>query len=67
MSFCGKSIRESSIRELTDGLVVGIERKGQRILNPDSSISIEPEDLLWIVGDRKKLEQTNTKDRHPSR
>ena len=32
----GQSIRSSGIRETTQGLVVGIERQGQRILNPDS-------------------------------
>lgn len=49
--FCGRSIRESGIREKSKGLVVGIERKDQRILNPDSQVEIEAGDLLWIVGD----------------
>jgi CPA2 family monovalent cation:H+ antiporter-2 len=53
--FVGKSIRESGIREKTDGLVVGVERAGQRILNPDASISIIDGDLLWIVGDMEKI------------
>lgn len=55
MSFCNKPIRDSGIRELTSGLVVGIERQGRRILNPDSNISIEVGDLVWIVGDQQKL------------
>jgi CPA2 family monovalent cation:H+ antiporter-2 len=50
-----KTIRNSGIREQTNGLVVGIERKGQRILNPASDLVIEPGDLLWIVGDMKKI------------
>ena len=33
--FINKSIRESGIRTRTNGLVVGIERSGQRILNPE--------------------------------
>lgn len=49
--FLGRSIRESGIREQTHGLVVGIERGGKRILNPDSNVRIENADLLWIVGD----------------
>lgn len=51
----GKTIRESGIRESTDGLVVGIERKGERILNPSSDTVIAWDDVLWIVGNRKKI------------
>ncbi len=53
--FLHRTIRESGIREKTAGLVVGIERAGRRILNPDSHLSIQNGDLLWIVGDRQKL------------
>ena len=56
MSFANKTIRKSSIREKTDGIVVGIERHGERILNPDSMLRILPDDLLWIVGDSSKIE-----------
>jgi len=51
----GKTIRDSRLREGTDGLVVGIERKGIRILNPSSDTVIEWDDVLWIVGNRKKI------------
>jgi len=50
-----QSIRESGIREQTQGLVVGIERKGIRILNPDSNLIFENEDIVWIVGNIKKI------------
>ncbi|HLA56293.1 MAG TPA: cation:proton antiporter [Flavobacterium sp.] len=53
--FIGKSIRQSQLREKTSGLVVGIERKGKRILNPDSHLILEKDDILWIVGDKKLL------------
>lgn len=53
--FIGKSIRQSQLREKTSGLVVGIERKGKRILNPDSQLILEQDDILWIVGDKKLL------------
>lgn len=56
-SFCGRSIRDSGIREQTHGLVVGIERKGRRYLNPDSTMQIENGDLLWIVGDAGLLRE----------
>lgn len=50
-----QSIRSSGIREKTQGLVVGIERKGERILNPDSNLIFENEDVVWIVGNSKKV------------
>ena len=54
-SFLGKSIKESNLREKTKGLVVGIEKRGNRTLNPESNIILEKDDILWIVGDRKLL------------
>lgn len=51
----GKSIRESQIREKTHGIIVGIERNGKRILNPESHWILESDDILWIAGDRKKI------------
>lgn len=48
----GKTIRDSQIREKTLGMIVGLERNGERILNPDSSMVIENQDVLWIAGDR---------------
>jgi CPA2 family monovalent cation:H+ antiporter-2 len=53
----GLTIRESGIREKTSGLVVGIERDGQRILNPESQTVLEWNDIVWIVGDRKKIQE----------
>jgi monovalent cation:H+ antiporter-2, CPA2 family len=53
--FLGKSIKESRLREKTKGLIVGIEKKGKRMLNPESNIVLEKDDILWIVGDKKLL------------
>jgi CPA2 family monovalent cation:H+ antiporter-2 len=50
-----QSIRNSGIRETTQGLVVGIERAGERILNPDSNLVFENGDVVWIVGNNKKI------------
>jgi CPA2 family monovalent cation:H+ antiporter-2 len=55
--YLGKTIRESGIREFTDGLVVGLERNARRILNPDPLIVLEVNDLLWIVGNDEKLKK----------
>jgi CPA2 family monovalent cation:H+ antiporter-2 len=51
----GKTIKESEIRELTKGLIVGIERSGERLLNPESSVTLQSGDVLWIVGNPKRI------------
>ncbi|MES2765792.1 MAG: cation:proton antiporter [Bacteroidota bacterium] len=48
--FTGKSIRDSGIQDKTRGLIVGIERNGERMLNPDSSTIFENNDIVWIIG-----------------
>lgn len=53
--FSGKTIRDSGIREKTNGLVVGIERNGERLLNPDSFTVFEWDDIVWVVGERKLI------------
>jgi CPA2 family monovalent cation:H+ antiporter-2 len=45
----GRNIRSSQIREKTKGLIIGIERNGERILNPDSSLEFMPGDVVWLV------------------
>jgi CPA2 family monovalent cation:H+ antiporter-2 len=55
----GLSIRNSHIRERTNGLVVGIERNKERLLNPDSTTTFEWADNVWIVGERKKIQMLN--------
>jgi CPA2 family monovalent cation:H+ antiporter-2 len=55
----GLSIRDSHIRERTKGLVVGIERNKERILNPDSNTIFEWADIVWIVGERNKIQKLN--------
>ena len=53
----GKTIRESQIREKTHGIIVGIERNGKRILNPESHLVLESDDILWIAGNKKKINE----------
>lgn len=45
----GKTIRNSKIREKTAGIVVGLERNGIRILNPDPATVLQENDVLLIV------------------
>jgi CPA2 family monovalent cation:H+ antiporter-2 len=51
-----KTIRESGIRENVKALVVGVERNGERILNPESTFKFETGDIVWIVGDTEQID-----------
>lgn len=55
--YLNQSIKASGIREATKGLVVGIERNGERILNPDSSTIILFDDTLWVVGNKNLIKK----------
>ena len=55
----GLTIRESGIRDKTDGLVIAIRRGNERILNPESSEVLQLDDIVWVVGNRKKIEKLN--------
>lgn len=57
----GQSIRDSSIREKTNGLVVGIERNGKRILNPGSDTVFEWDDIVWLVGNSRLIKKLSEK------
>ena len=47
----GKTIQQTGIHENMLGLVIGIERGGDRILNPESTEKFLPGDLVWIAGE----------------
>lgn len=51
----GQTIRNSEIREKTKGLVIGIERGSERMINPRSDIRFEDGDIVWLVGERHKI------------
>lgn len=53
----GLSIKESGIREKTNGLILGIERNENQIFNPISSTIFEWNDIVWIAGERGKIKQ----------
>lgn len=50
--FVGQTIRGSGIRKELGGLVVGLEKGNLRTVNPDPEVSLEPGDVLWVVGER---------------
>jgi CPA2 family monovalent cation:H+ antiporter-2 len=51
-----QTIRKSGIREDAQALVVGLERNGQRILNPESTHQLMEGDIVWIVGVKERIE-----------
>ena len=53
----GQSIRTAGIREKAKALIVGIERGDERILNPSSDFTFESGDVVWIVGNDKKIRE----------
>lgn len=55
----GKPLRDSAIRDLVDGLVVGLERGEFRQLHPPADLRLEAGDRLWIVGDPDKILRLN--------
>ncbi|MDN3674235.1 cation:proton antiporter [Flavobacterium branchiarum] len=57
--FAKKSISE--FRHQTNALVVGIERNGKRILNPESQLILEKDDIIWVVGDKKRMKNFGKK------
>lgn len=55
--FCNKSILESGFKDKTYGLIVGIERNGQRILNPPPSTFLEANDIIWIFANNANIQK----------
>ena len=53
----GLSIRNTGIREKAQALVVGIERGEDKILNPSSDFVFDNGDVIWIVGNHKKIKE----------
>ncbi len=50
------SIRDSKIREICKGIIVGIERNGERILNPTPENKFKEDDIIWIAGVNKRIQ-----------
>ena len=53
--FIGKSIRDSKIREELQGLIMGIERGKNKILNPNPDTLLQLDDLVLVVVDKTRL------------
>jgi K+/H+ antiporter YhaU regulatory subunit KhtT len=53
----GKNISELKFWQNTGGTIVGLKRKGELTLSPGPYASIQPEDILLIIGDEKTYER----------
>ena len=49
----GKSIRSSGLREKYDCMILGLQRSRLPILQPDVNMTIQKDDLVWVLGTRK--------------
>lgn len=52
-----KSIHELNFRNCAQAIVIGLERKGERILNPLSTIKLQAGDLILVIGNEESLEK----------
>ncbi len=52
-----QSIRSLGIRGKAKAVIVGVERNGARILNPEASFVFKEGDIVWIAGDQDILNQ----------
>lgn len=53
----GRAIKDSGIRERCGGMVVGLERGDERMINPNATIVLKSGDVLWVVGETEKLQE----------
>jgi Kef-type K+ transport systems, membrane components len=56
-SYTGKTIKSSGIQKDLNSHVVGIVRDEKRILNPQSSEMLLDNDVVWIVGDVRRVKK----------
>lgn len=49
----GKTIRTSGLREKYDCMILGLQRNKLPILQPDVNMTVQTEDLVWVLGTRK--------------
>ena len=52
-----KTIKASDLRDNWNCLVIGLERGSYTIVNPNISLVFEKNDLLWVLGKQKMINQ----------
>lgn len=53
----GKSIKSSKLREKYDCMILGLQREKLPILQPDVNMTIQTDDLVWVLGTRRMAEK----------
>lgn len=53
----GKSIRGSRLREDYDCMILGLQRSKLPILQPDVNMTLQTDDLVWVLGSRNMAER----------
>lgn len=55
-SLIGKAVKDSSIREKTDTMIIGIDRNDESITDISANTVLEKGDILWLAGEQNKLD-----------
>ena len=58
----GKTIRSSGLRDDYDCMILGVQRNKLPILQPDVNMTIQTDDLVWILGSYRMAEKLLTDD-----
>ena len=58
----GKTIKSSHLREHYDCMILGLQRSKLPILQPDVNMTIQTDDLVWVLGTRRMAEKLLTGD-----
>ena len=53
----GKSIRNCGLRQKYDCMILGLQRNKLPILQPDVNMTMQPGDLVWVLGTRRMAEK----------
>ncbi|HET9571944.1 MAG TPA: cation:proton antiporter [Bacteroidales bacterium] len=51
----GKNLIESNLGAKAKCLIVGLERGGKQLVNPDAKLVLEVGDVVWVVGEEKPV------------
>lgn len=51
----GKNLIESNLGSKAKCLIVGLEREGRQIVNPEAKLVLEVGDVVWVVGEEKPV------------
>lgn len=58
----GLSIQQSELRNKVTCMVLGIERKGQTLMNPPAETRFEAGDIVWIAGESRQISLLSGED-----